>query len=633
MPKAAIRTGVALLVVCAAATSCTGGSTPTPAKPSTPPGGAVIAAFARAWSAGHLDAMRGVVDAPTAAAQQIAADDGDVKATSTTITLSGDLRCRGSSCSEHATVRHELAGFGPWTYRTSITSVVMRGHWLVLWTPSVYHPGLTASRVLASVRTLPPRAPILDRNGVPLTPERSIERVGVVPKKVRPATYPQLHALLDIEEAPLKTQVAAAQPDWFVPVIDLRRAAYLPLRARLLKVPGISLYSSRRALAPTATWARPVLGTVGPATVDALKNAGPGALDTDEVGLSGLQYVFQRQLAGTPGLRVDLVRRSDDTVLKHLFVQRPRPGRPLRTTLDLAAQTAAENAVAAATTVTAAVVVKATTGEVLAAANAPGPTSYNTAFVGQYAPGSTFKIVTAATLLHKGVLGPESPLPCPDTIVVDGKRFKNYETGIVGANPTFADAFAASCNTAFVSQRAKITGADLASMAQTFGFGQPWRMGLDGYSGSVPADTDPVTHAADMIGQGKVLSSPLQMALAAATVDSGVAHTPTLVPQLARGKAVGSLAPALKAQLRSLMRLVVTQGTGTVVNLPGLPVYAKTGTAEYQLGKGTGTNAWMVGFRGDIAFAVLVEMGTTGAGAAGPIVSSLLTHLPASLYR
>jgi cell division protein FtsI/penicillin-binding protein 2 len=81
------------------------------------------------------------------------------------------------------------------------------------------------------------------------------------------------------------------------------------------------------------------------------------------------------------------------------------------------------------------------------------------------------------------------------------------------------------------------------------------------------------------------------------------------------------------------MRLVVTQGTGSTVDLPGLPVHAKTGTAEYQDGNGTRTNAWMIGYRGDIAFAVLVANGSSGAHDAGPIVASLLDGLPRSLYR
>ncbi len=149
----------------------------------------------------------------------------------------------------------------------------------------------------------------------------------------------------------------------------------------------------------------------------------------------------------------------------------------------------------------------------------------------------------------------------------------------------------------------------------------------------MPADDDLVTRAADMIGQGKVLASPLMMAMVAAAVDSGVSRTPTLLPGEQPGLRLSELDPTRVAQLQEMMRLVVTDGTGTSVNLPGRPVFAKTGTAEFANGNGTGTNAWMIGYRGDIAFAVLVENGTSGAHDAAPIVASLLNGLPADLYR
>ena len=79
-------------------------------------------------------------------------------------------------------------------------------------------------------------------------------------------------------------------------------------------------------------------------------------------------------------------------------MKRTKRGEPLETTLDLRAQNAAERAVSDAKDTTAVVLVKASTGEVLAAANAPGPTSYNTAFIGHYAPGSTFKMVSSDAL-------------------------------------------------------------------------------------------------------------------------------------------------------------------------------------------------------------------------------------------
>jgi cell division protein FtsI/penicillin-binding protein 2 len=633
------RTALTAVVASLLFTACTGGSddpSPPDDTPVLEPGAKVIAEFAVAWPEATATSLRGIVDRPAVAAEDIASRVAELDITATRVTPTGEPDCDDESCREQAKVTHDLAGAQEWSYQTEITSRLTgrQPEWLVEWRPGIFHPDLTESTTLVRQRTLPPRAPILDRNGVALTPEREIVRVGVVPRLVRPLTYTRLSDLLGVATVPLRDRVTAAQPDWFVSVIDLRSKDYEPLREDLLRVPGISIDTARRALAPSAEWGRAVLGTVGPATSETLETAGPYALATDEVGTAGLQLAYQQRLAGVPGLTVDLVEQGPQgDVLNHVFLRRPQPGQPLETTLDLAAQDAAENAVAGATDVTAAVAVKASTGEILAAANAPGPTTYNTAFIGRYAPGSTFKVVSAAALLGKGLVKPDMTVRCPDTTVVGGKSFKNYDPGIVSGEATFADAFAASCNTTFVSFADRISGAELASTSAEFGLGSQWDIGLDGFSGLVPAHADLVTRAADLIGQGHVEASPLAMAMVAAAVDSGVSRTPTLLPGVLPGNRLTELDPTTVTQLQQMMRRTVTSGTAIRVDLPGAQVHAKTGTAEYADDGGTGTNAWMIGYRGDLAFAVLVENGASGAHDASPVVKALLESIPRRLYR
>lgn len=629
----AVQTGLAALSLASTLAGCTGGgSSPRPVGDTGPSGGNVISDFAGAWPDADAEGFRGVVDLPVIAARDIAVHDAALGITATQVALHDDLDCGDDSCRQHATVTHQLAGAGEWTYDTLIKARLNEGQWLVVWSAETFNPNLTEGTTLVLHRVLPPRAPILDRNGVALTPERAIVRIGLVPDKVTSQTFGAIGSILDVDTTSLRDRVAAAKPEWFVPVIDLRRSQFAVLRDELLQVPGVLLDTANRALAPTAQWGRAVLGSVGPATADALANAGPDAISSDEVGLSGLQSVYQKQLAGVPGVTIDLVEKSTGDVINQVLSRKPTPGEPLETTLDLETQSAAELAVAPETETTAVVVVKASTGEILAAANAPGPTSYNTAFIGRYAPGSTFKVVTAYTLMRQGVVEPATPVQCPDTTVVDGKRFKNYDRGIVGPTPSFAQAFAASCNTTMVDFADDIGAHQLAATATQFGFGASWDLGLDAFSGSVPAERDLVTRAADMIGQGKVEASPLMMAMAAAAVDSEVSRTPTLLPRVLPGTRLTELDPNVASKLQSLMRLVVTDGTGTSVDLPGQPVFAKTGTAEFQQGAKTGTNAWMIGYRGDLAFAVLVENGESGAHDAAPVVRSLLSGLPATGY-
>ena len=116
--------------------------------------------------------------------------------------------------------------------------------------------------------------------------------------------------------------------------------------------------------------------------------------------------------------------------------------------------------------------------------------------------------------------------------------------------------------------------------------GADWDLGLDAYSGSAPADTDLVTRAADMIGQGKVVASPLAMAMVAAAVDSGVSRTPTLLPGRVAGHELGCRArpagprrPAADDAARRHRRHRAPRQPA------GLPVYAKTGTAEFARGQ------------------------------------------------
>jgi len=144
----------------------------------------------------------------------------------------------------------------------------------------------------------------------------------------------------------------------------------------------------------------------------------------------------------------------------------------------------------------------------------------------------------------------------------------------------------------------------------------------------VPLPKDDVEKAASMIGQGTVTASPLQMALVAAAVKNGRAMNPVLVP----GKdPAGPAAPALPAAtttaLRTMMRANVIGGTARVLNGSGV-VSAKTGTAEVVSNGKVITNGWMVGFRGDVAFAAIVEGGISGSGAAGPLLKAFLgaTH-------
>jgi len=204
--------------------------------------------------------------------------------------------------------------------------------------------------------------------------------------------------------------------------------------------------------------------------------------------------------------------------------------------------------------------------------------------------------------------------------------FANFEGEVLGA-PPFAIDFARSCNTAFVGLADRVTSNELTQAARAFGIGTRLRLPVAASTGEAPTTSDAVEHAADMIGQGRVLVTPLGMALAAAAVASGQWHPPRLVTKPGQPPSAGmppALPRAVTADLRQLMRDVVTQGTGTAADLPGVPVYGKTGTAEFGAGTPPPTHAWFIGYRGDVAFAVLIEGGGVGGQAAAPIAADFL---------
>jgi len=300
--------------------------------------------------------------------------------------------------------------------------------------------------------------------------------------------------------------------------------------------------------------------------------------------------------------------------VKTLARKRGKRGQSLRTRLDLAVQTAAERALEGVKK-GALAVVQPSTGDVLAVANRPAD-DFDRALQGRYPPGSTFKVVSTAALLRDG-LDPSTIVDCPPTITVEGKSFRNFEGGAAGAVP-FSTDFAQSCNTAFASLADRLARDDLPAAALRFGLGEKLETGVPVADADVPAARDDVGQAAMMIGQDRILASPLAMAGVAATVAEGRWRAPRILANAPK-RSGERLPAATLGTLRTLMRSVVTSGTGTALaDLPG-EIRGKSGTAEYGGGDPPPTHAWFIALRGDLALAVLVEDGESGGRVAAPV--------------
>jgi len=397
------------------------------------------------------------------------------------------------------------------------------------------------------------------------------------------------------------------------------------------EIPGARAIQDVLPLAPSRDFAAALLGTVGPATAELVKESGGRLEAGDETGLSGLQLRYDEKLSGTPGLQVTALPEAGDDEgadTRVLFMAEPVDGEDLTITLDLALQKTAQRLLQRYGPASGLVAIKPSTGEILAAASGPGSAGYNTATFGQYAPGSTFKVVSSLALLRAG-LTPSSAVTCPARVTVNGKQFKNYSdypSGKLG-RITLRDAVANSCNTAFISSRSKITGTALADAAAALGFGVDHDLGFPAYFGQVPAPGGETEAAADLIGQGKILASPMAMAAIVASVVKGAAVLPSLVPgKTPEGtKPAKPLTKAEAVSLRALLRAVVEDGSGSFLRALAPPsVLAKTGTAEYGTEAPLRTHAWMIGAQGDLAVAVFVADGQSGSRTAGPVLEAFL---------
>lgn len=526
---------------------------------------------------------------------------------------------------------------GTWTYETRAELSETDDGWAVHWAPSV-EADIAAGETLSLSRTQPPRADVLGAGAITLVTNRPVSRFGIDKGKLAAgeveASARALATLVGVDPDSYASRAVQAGDRQFVEAIVFRADQVpQPVRDGYGAIPGAVIVGEERALAPSREFARPILGSVGEVTAELIDKDPTQYVAGDVVGLSGLQQRYEQRLGGTPGVAVLAAREGGQS--RTMFQVNAEPGQPVTTTLDQTVQNQVQDSLAGVTPASAVVVIRASTGEVVAAASGPGSDGYSTSTLGRYAPGSTFKVVTSLALLRKG-LTPDSQVDCPATITVDGRTFSNYSdfpANRVGPM-TLRDALALSCNTAFIGagETHGVTAGDLATAAASLGIG--WdsaSTGADVFSGSVPAEGSKTEIAAARIGQGKVTASPLAMATVAASVVRGSTVVPRLVTDPTPTEAGQATLTSGEADaLRSMMAGVVTGGTGSVVaGVPGPPVIAKTGTAEYGEASPPATRAWMIAGRGDYAVAVFVAEGASGSHTAGPIMADVLAKLPA----
>lgn len=307
----------------------------------------------------------------------------------------------------------------------------------------------------------------------------------------------------------------------------------------------------------------------------------------------------------------------------------------------------------------AAVVMNYRTGEVLALVSLPvfDPQNitdadrssaqhpfWNRALQSTLAPGSTFKIITAASALENLSNITSHEFQCTGATQVLDQVIHDYKMAQHG-ELTLEKAFIVSCNNAF-AQCALLLGDDaLRKTAEDFGFNDNFLFRDLVVENSVypTANRNLVEIAWSGAGQSQIGATPLHMCMVAAGIaNDGVMMEPRL---LARVKSPSgavrlrytqkiyrrAVPETIAATLQGYMRKVVASGTGTAAQVEGLTIAGKTGSAEASVDGAAVTHAWFVGYIADddlpYACCVLVESGDSGGGVAAPIAGQIFTYL------
>lgn len=285
---------------------------------------------------------------------------------------------------------------------------------------------------------------------------------------------------------------------------------------------------------------------------------------------------------------------------------------------------------------------------------------FNRPVQGQYPPGSTFKLVTAAAALDSGLITPDDTIASPATLNIQGNPLANADNTDYG-EINVTEALTHSVNTYFAQLGEELGTGTLEDYMTKFGFNAKPQLDLpDGQmstsgvfdisaGGVLLSGDDPMDVGRLAIGQERLLATPIQMAEVAATIaNGGDLMKPRIWSEVldADGRTKKSMDPEKQSdviseetadQLTEAMKDVVNEGTGTAAALSGIDVAGKTGTAEIpdvdRCPGGEPNQAWFVGFAPaddpQIAVAATIECtfgqgGTDAAPIAAAVMQSLL---------
>ncbi|MDZ4404856.1 penicillin-binding transpeptidase domain-containing protein [Prosthecobacter sp.] len=529
-----------------------------------------------------------------------------------------------------------------------------------------------------------PRGQILDRKGRPLAQNTTVRRLQVTVPSAQRSTLETYTGWLEKTLVELSKDVPAArmpEPDQLKRHYEDRRelpvtvSDVLPNEAVFdaKKHPHANVRTEYVRHYPQGDMAAHLLGYV---SSEGAPPAGPilrgEPLWQRTGGAAGLEAAFNKQLTGTDGTLCVMMSDAGAVAYEQVFAA-PEGGRDVVTTLNLDTQLAAEAALKQSGKRGAVVIVDAFTGDIRAMASNPrfdpnafargisssdfaaltqnidGPL-FDRAVQGSYPPGSVFKPIVVMAGLRAATVDAFREFECGPTLMIDGREFDNWSKDDRGWFNARA-AIIRSCNTYFYQSAMVTRDMPILYMAHEFGFGTSPVLPLKTSAGSLPKRAPSNHDLANLsIGQGVTEASPLQMALAMATLANGACRPrPRLVMQTqsqtgqvsdVTSPARETLIPVSDVDLETVRHAMFgvvnhVNGTGKAARLKNVPVFGKTGTAQWVLRGEKANVVWFAGYVGTtppLAFTVTIEGnagqgGLSGGGTAAPVIAKVLRDI------
>jgi penicillin-binding protein 2 len=593
------------------------------------------------------------------------------------------------------TAEVETSFVGSFTVENKLPLVWERGRWAVVWSKQCIFPELEGDNLVHMDSRAPIRANIYDVNGKGLAIQGDRITVGVVPGQIENETgvLAKLSLVLGLPQPEIKSKYVDQPPTWFIPIADISVEDSRKHYELLSQEPGISLREKLVREYREPVTAPHLIGFLGGIPAEELPAWQERGYAGDElVGRTGIEAWGEPYLAGQRGAKLTIITPSGQTVTT--LASRPTvPARSVYLTFDYEFQRKVEELLGERKGAIA--VMDVNDGRVLALAtwprfdlkpfaegidpvawsalvNDPANPLMNRAIQGQYPPGSTFKIVTMGTIMERGGVKPTQTYTCPGAWDKLGWPMTCWLKSGHGTID-LVNALTASCDVTFYQVGYDLSFIDidaLPSYARSFGLGAPTGIGApfgERSSGSVsPAvlapvvERDPLGEASGLvpddtwkreiygegwsagdtvnlsIGQGFLLTTPLQMCRVAAAVgNGGTVYRPQLVQRISgtdvdpemtfQPERVGRLpvTPDTLSAIQEGLLGVTTKPHGTAPHrFEGFPypVAGKTGTAQNE---GELPHSWFVGYlpadEPEIAIVAMIENIGEGSTFAAPL--------------